>query len=80
MYKRQVLTGSTKIIDVTGDKPIEIRGYVPEKSVVIPGTIPKNFNAGTFNVPCALIIGKRKESTNKKTSLNDALRDYNVSA
>jgi len=65
---------------VTGDKPIEIRGYVPEKSVVIPGTIPKNFNAGTFNVPCALIIGKRKESTNKKTSLNDALRDYNVSA
>ena len=75
-----VLTGSTKIIDVTGDKPIEIRGYVPEKSVVIPGTIPKNFNAGTFNVPCALIIGKRKESTNKKTSLNDALIDYNVSA
>ena len=65
---------------MTGDKPIEIRGYVPEKSVVIPGTIPKNFNAGTFNVPCALIIGKRKESTNKKTSLNDALRDYNVSA
>ena len=61
-----VLTGSTKIIDVTGDKPVEIRGYVPEKSVVIPGTIPKNFNAGTFNVPCALIIGKRKESTNKK--------------
>jgi 2,3,4,5-tetrahydropyridine-2-carboxylate N-succinyltransferase len=75
-----VLTGSTKIIDVTGDKPVEIRGYVPEKSVVIPGTIPKDFNAGTFNVPCALIIGKRKESTNKKTSLNDALRDYNVSA
>ena len=75
-----VLTGSTKIIDVTGDKPVEIRGYVPEKSVVIPGTIPKNFDAGTFNVPCALIIGKRKESTNKKTSLNDALRDYNVSA
>lgn len=75
-----VLTGSTKIIDVTGNKPVEIRGYVPEKSVVIPGTIPKNFNAGTFNVPCALIIGKRKESTNKKTSLNDALRDYNVSA
>ena len=75
-----VLTGSTKIIDVTGDKPVEIRGYVPEKAVVIPGTIPKNFNAGTFNVPCALIIGKRKESTNKKTSLNDALRDYNVSA
>lgn len=75
-----VLTASTKIIDVTGDKPVEIRGHVPEKSVVIPGIIPKNFNAGTFNVPCALIIGKRKESTNKKTSLNDALRDYNVSA
>jgi 2,3,4,5-tetrahydropyridine-2-carboxylate N-succinyltransferase len=75
-----VLTASTKIIDVTGNKPVEIRGYVPEKSVVIPGTIPKDFNAGTFNVPCALIIGKRKESTNKKTSLNDALRDYNVSA
>ena len=75
-----VLTGSTKIIDVTGDKPVEIRGYVPEKSVVIPGSIPKNFNAGTYNVPCAIIIGKRKESTNKKTSLNDALRDYNVSA
>ena len=75
-----VLTGSTKIIDVTGDKPVEIRGYVPAKSVVIPGTIPKKFSAGTFNVPCALIIGKRKESTNKKTSLNDALRDYNVSA
>lgn len=75
-----VLTGSTKIIDVTGEKPVEIRGYVPEKSVVIPGSIPKNFNAGTYNVPCAIIIGKRKESTNKKTSLNDALRDYNVSA
>ena len=74
-----VLTGSTKIIDVTGSKPIYLKGYVPEKSVVIPGSEPKKFNAGSFNVPCALIIGKRKESTNKKTSLNEALRDYNVS-
>ena len=74
-----VLTASTKIIDVTGSKPLYLKGYVPKKSVVIPGTEPKTFNAGSFNVPCALIIGKRKESTNKKTSLNDALRDYNVS-
>lgn len=74
-----VLTGSTKIIDVTGSEPIYLKGYIPEKSVVIPGSEPKKFNAGSFNVPCALIIGKRKESTNKKTSLNDALRDYNVS-
>ena len=74
-----VLTGSTKIIDVTGSKPIYLKGCIPEKSVVIPGSEPKKFNAGSFNVPCALIIGKRKESTNKKTSLNQALRDYNVS-
>ena len=74
-----VLTSSTKIIDVSGDKPVYLKGYVPPKSVVIPGTLPKEFNAGTFNVPCALIIGKRKESTNKKTSLNDALREFNVS-
>ena len=74
-----VLTGSTKIIDVTGSKPIYLKGCIPEKSVVIPGSEPKKFNAGPFNVPCALIIGKRKESTNKKTSLNEALRDYNVS-
>ena len=74
-----VLTSSTKIIDVSGDKPKFIRGYIPSKSVVIPGTVPKEFNSGTFNVPCALIIGKRKESTNKKTSLNDALREFNVS-
>ena len=74
-----VLTSSTKIIDVSGDKPIYLKGYIPSKSVVIPGTVPKNFNSGTFNVPCALIIGKRKESTNKKTSLNDALREFNVS-
>lgn len=73
-----VLTGSTKIIDVTGDEPVEHKGVVPARSVVIPGTLPKTFKAGTFNVPCALIIGKRKESTNKKTSLNDALRTYDV--
>lgn len=73
-----VLTGSTKIIDVSGDTPIEYKGYVPPRSVVIPGTIPKSFPAGTYQVPCALIIGKRKESTDLKTSLNDALRDYDV--
>lgn len=74
-----VLTGSTKIIDVSGKEPVEYRGVVPARSVVIPGTLPKQFPAGTYNVPCALIIGKRKESTNLKTSLNDALREYNVS-
>ena len=73
-----VLTASTKIIDVSGDTPVEYRGHVPARSVVIPGTIPKDFPAGTYNVPCALIIGKRKESTDKKTSLNDALRTHNV--
>ncbi len=73
-----VLTMSTKIIDVTGDEPVEYKGRVPERSVVIPGTVPKEFPAGTFNVPVALIIGKRKPSTDKKTSLNDALREYNV--
>jgi len=73
-----VLTMSTKIIDVTGDEPVEIKGRVPARSVVIPGSYPKEFKAGTFNVPCALIIGKRKESTDKKTSLNDALRENNV--
>jgi 2,3,4,5-tetrahydropyridine-2,6-dicarboxylate N-succinyltransferase len=75
-----VLTQSTKIIDVSGDEPVEYRGVVPARSVVIPGSIPKKFAAGTYQVACALIIGKRKESTNKKTSLNDALRTYNVSA
>ncbi|MDG2314509.1 MAG: 2,3,4,5-tetrahydropyridine-2,6-dicarboxylate N-succinyltransferase [Flavobacteriaceae bacterium] len=75
-----VLTASTKIIDVTGEKPIEVKGYVPPRSVVIPGSYTKTFKAGDFQVPCALIIGTRKESTNKKTSLNDALREYNVSA
>ncbi|MEZ4795897.1 MAG: 2,3,4,5-tetrahydropyridine-2,6-dicarboxylate N-succinyltransferase [Flavobacteriaceae bacterium] len=73
-----VLTMSTKIIDVTGEKPIETKGVVPERSVVIPGSYTKTFPAGDYQVPCALIIGKRKESTNKKTSLNDALREYNV--
>lgn len=73
-----VLTMSTKIIDVTGDKPVEIKGVVPARSVVIPGSYTKKFSAGDFQVPCALIIGKRKESTNKKTSLNDALREYDV--
>jgi 2,3,4,5-tetrahydropyridine-2-carboxylate N-succinyltransferase len=73
-----VLTMSTKIIDVTGDKPIITKGIVPARSVVIPGSYTKEFKAGNFNVPCALIIGKRKESTNKKTSLNDALRENEV--
>jgi 2,3,4,5-tetrahydropyridine-2-carboxylate N-succinyltransferase len=73
-----VLTGSTKIIDVTGDKPVIHKGIVPARSVVIPGSYPKKFPAGTYNVPCAIIIGKRKESTNKKTSLNEALREYDV--
>lgn len=73
-----VLTGSSKIIDVTGEKPVEYIGYVPERAVVIPGSFPKKFPAGEFNVPCALIIGKRKASTDLKTSLNDALRENNV--
>ena len=75
-----VLTASTKIIDVTGEKPLETKGIVPARSVVIPGSYTKSFTAGDFQVPCALIIGKRKESTDKKTSLNDALRTYDVSA
>jgi 2,3,4,5-tetrahydropyridine-2-carboxylate N-succinyltransferase len=73
-----VLTKSTKIIDVTGSEPKEIRGFVPERSVVIPGSYEKEFPAGKFNVPCALIIGQRKASTDLKTSLNDALREHNV--
>lgn len=73
-----VLTASTKIIDVTGPEPIEYKGHVPARSVVIPGSYTKKFPAGEYQVPCALIIGKRKESTDKKTSLNDALRDHNV--
>jgi 2,3,4,5-tetrahydropyridine-2-carboxylate N-succinyltransferase len=73
-----VLTASTKIIDVTKKVAVEIKGEIPERSVVIPGSIPKEFNAGTYNVPCALIIGKRKESTDKKTSLNQVLREHNL--
>jgi 2,3,4,5-tetrahydropyridine-2,6-dicarboxylate N-succinyltransferase len=75
-----VLTASSKIIDVTGTQPVEYKGYVPERSVVIPGSYSKKFAAGDFHVGCALIIGKRKESTDKKTSLNDALRDNSVAA
>lgn len=74
-----VLTASSKIIDVTGTSPVEYKGFVPPRSVVIPGTIPKKFVAGEYQVPCALIIGKRKETTEKKTSLNDALRENGVS-
>jgi 2,3,4,5-tetrahydropyridine-2,6-dicarboxylate N-succinyltransferase len=74
-----VLTASTKIIDVTGNEPIEYKGFVPERSVVIPGSYTKKYPAGEYQVPCALIIGTRKESTDKKTALNDALRDYGVS-
>ena len=74
-----VLTMSTKIIDVTGSTPMERRGFVPARSVVIPGSYTKEFPSGSYQVPCALIIGKRKESTDLKTSLNNALREYNVS-
>ncbi|MHB1921949.1 MAG: 2,3,4,5-tetrahydropyridine-2,6-dicarboxylate N-succinyltransferase [Chitinophagaceae bacterium] len=74
-----VLTQSTKIIDVSGQESIEYKGRVPAGSVVIPGTFPKKFPAGEYQVPCALIIGKRKPSTDLKTSLNEALRDFNVS-
>jgi 2,3,4,5-tetrahydropyridine-2-carboxylate N-succinyltransferase len=73
-----VLTQSTKIIDVSNKEKYEYKGYIPERSVVIPGSYTKQFPAGEFQVPCALIIGKRKESTNLKTSLNDALREFNV--
>lgn len=73
-----VLTKSTKIIDVSGDEPVTYIGEVPERSVIIPGGYLKKFPAGEYQVPCALIIGKRKESTNLKTSLNDALRDFDV--
>ncbi|OEK05570.1 2,3,4,5-tetrahydropyridine-2,6-dicarboxylate N-succinyltransferase [Roseivirga misakiensis] len=72
------LTASSKVIDVTGDEPIEYKGYVPDRAVVIPGSYTKKFPAGEYNVPAALIIGKRKESTDKKTSLNDALRENDV--
>ncbi|MNY01867.1 2,3,4,5-tetrahydropyridine-2,6-dicarboxylate N-succinyltransferase [compost metagenome] len=73
-----VITASTPIVDVTGPEPVIIKGRVPARSVVIPGTMPKEYPAGTFGVPCALIIGQRKESTDKKTSLNDVLRTFNV--
>lgn len=73
-----VITNSTRIIDVTGPQPVEIKGVVPPRSVVIPGSYTKSFPAGEYQVPCALIIGRRKPSTDLKTSLNDALREYNV--
>ena len=73
-----VITKSTKIIDVTGDSPLEYQGIVPPRSVVIPGSYTKQFPAGEYQVPCALIIGQRKASTDLKTSLNDALREHNV--
>ena len=75
-----VVTKSTRIIDVTGTQPVEKKGIIPERSVVIPGSYEKAFNAGKFNVACALIIGKRKKSTDLKTSLNAALRDFGVDA
>ena len=74
-----VITASTKVIDVSGKNPIEYRGEVPKRSVVIPGSYSKSFKAGDYQVPCALIIGQRKESTDKKTSLNDVLREHGVS-
>ena len=73
-----VITASTKVIDVSGESPIEYRGEVPERSVVIPGSYTKAFPGGDYQVPCALIIGQRKESTDKKTSLNNALREHDV--
>jgi 2,3,4,5-tetrahydropyridine-2,6-dicarboxylate N-succinyltransferase len=72
------LTASVPIIDVTGSEPVEYRGYVPPRSVVVPGTRPKEFPAGTYNLACALIIGRRTESTDLRTSLNDALREFDV--
>jgi len=74
-----VITKSTKIIDITGPEPVEYRGFVPERKVVIPGSYEKDFPAGKYQVPCALIIGERKESTDLKTSLNEALREYDIS-
>jgi 2,3,4,5-tetrahydropyridine-2-carboxylate N-succinyltransferase len=73
-----VLTASTLIIDVTGPEPVDLRGAIPPRSVVIPGTRPKEFPSGTYQIPCALIIGQRKESTDRKTSLNQALREHDV--
>jgi 2,3,4,5-tetrahydropyridine-2-carboxylate N-succinyltransferase len=74
------LTASVPIIDVTGSEPVEHRGYVPPRSVVVPGTRPKKFPAGTYHLSCALIIGQRSESTDLRTSLNDALRDYGIAS
>lgn len=74
-----VITASSRIIDVSGSEPVEYKGYIPPRSVVIPGTFPKTFPAGVFHVPCALIIGTRSAETDRKTSLNDALRNFNVS-
>ena len=73
------ITGSSKIIDVTGAEPVEYKGFVPANSVVIPGSYAKQFPAGEYHVPCAIIIGQRKASTDLKTSLNEALRENNVS-
>jgi 2,3,4,5-tetrahydropyridine-2,6-dicarboxylate N-succinyltransferase len=75
-----VLTASTPIIDVTGPEPVELRGRVPARSVVIPGVRAKLFPAGEYGVPCALVIGRRTEATDRKVSLNAALRDFGVSA
>lgn len=75
-----VITGSSHVIDVSGSEPVEYRGYVPPRSVVIPGSYAKRFPAGEYHVACALIVGRRKESTDRKTSLNDALRDFGVQA
>ena len=74
-----VITKSTKIIDVTGSEPLEYRGFIPKRKVVIPGSYEKKFPSGKYQVPCALIIGERKESTDLKTSLNEALREYDIS-
>jgi 2,3,4,5-tetrahydropyridine-2-carboxylate N-succinyltransferase len=73
------LTSTSKIIDVTGSEPVEYKGFVPDRAVVVPGSLTKRFPAGEYNINCALIIGRRKESTNLKTSLNEALRENNVS-
>jgi 2,3,4,5-tetrahydropyridine-2,6-dicarboxylate N-succinyltransferase len=73
-----VLSASVPVIDVTGSDPVEHRGYVPPRSVVLPGTRPKTFPAGSYDLPCALIVGKRSESTDLKTSLNDVLREFEI--
>jgi 2,3,4,5-tetrahydropyridine-2-carboxylate N-succinyltransferase len=75
-----VLTASVPVIDVTGEEPVEHRGYVPPRSVVLPGTRPREFPAGTYNLACALIVGRRKESTDLKVSLNEALREHGIGA